>query len=101
MRALKQLFPFALVATFGLAPLAGCDDDQNDKMDFASADQAGADLAGADLAGSDMTVATIEFADFVISLINTQTSNNTLPTTTEDKVFTDSMSQAKFAVLFP
>ncbi len=57
--------------------------------------RAGPDLASADLA------APIEFLDFVLSLVNTQTSDSTSPTTTEDKAFKDSMDPHKLDVLFP
>jgi hypothetical protein len=91
----------ALVAALlflGLGSLAACEDtpptkttDLGPPTDFAS----GPDLARVDLS------APIEFADFVLGLINTQTSDTTLPTTTEDKVFVDAMDPLKFAPLFP
>ena len=42
-----------------------------------------------------------QFEDFVLGLINTQTADTSKPTTTEDKVFTDSMDPSKFNGLFP
>lgn len=92
----------SLVAiTLGLglaASLVACEDSppsrdmaQAPMQDMAS----GPDFAAVDLGGP------VEFADFVLSLINTQTADNTLPTTTEDKTFVDSMQPSKFAPLFP
>jgi len=55
---------------------------------------------GPDLASTDLAAA-IEFEDFVLGLINTQTADTTKPTLTEDKIFKDSMDPTKFNSLFP
>jgi len=87
-----------LFVSLALAFAAGCEDsiptrtyDMPAPADMAS----GPDLSTVDLAGP------IEFEDFVLGLINTQTSNTTTPTTTEDKTFVDSMDPTKFKSLFP
>ncbi len=56
--------------------------------------------SGPDLASTDLAAA-IEFEEFVLQLINTQTADTTRPTTTEDKLFFDSMDPTKFKSLFP
>jgi hypothetical protein len=85
---------------FGLALSLGasCEDTPpNHPSDgFAPQDMSSApDLAATDLA------AAIEFENFVLWLINTQTADTTKPTTTEDKLFFDSMDPSKFNSLFP
>jgi hypothetical protein len=88
----------ALLFTFGIGLAAGCEDtvptrpvDLPGIEDMAS----GPDMAHTDMSGP------IEFEDFVLGLINTQTSNTSFPTTTEDKIFVDSMDPTKFNALFP
>lgn len=95
---LRHLRFASLALAFSLFAAAGCEDtapartyDMPAPEDMAS----GPDLSTVDLA------APIEFEAFVLSLINTQTSNTTKPTTTEDKAFVDSMDPSKFNSLFP
>jgi hypothetical protein len=94
-----MLLALALGLGLALGTTAGCEDTPPDHPTDGSGPQdmlaSGPDLAATDLA------AAIEFEDFVLSLINTQTSDTTKPTTTEDKLFFDSMDPSKFKTLFP
>lgn len=89
-----------VLASFLVAALgAGCEDAPPPGPDLSPVP----DLTNvvADLASnSDGASGPLEFADFVVSLITTQTSDSTRPTPTEDKTFVDSMDPTKFLGLF-
>ena len=90
-----RAFIFLFIAVLGAA---ACEDTAPAR-DFGTTGVA--DMSsGPDLSSTDLAAA-IEFEDFVLGLINTQTADTSKPTTTEDKVFTDSMDPSKFNGLFP
>jgi hypothetical protein len=93
----SSFFMVGLGVCLGVA-LGACEDTipANPSQDMAFY----GDLAGGPDGGEVDLAAPIEFEDFVLMLINAQTADTTIPTTTEDKVFIDSMDPTKFAPLF-
>jgi hypothetical protein len=95
---MKKINHALFVVLFGLGLATGCEDTPPDHPTDGPGLQ---DMSsGPDLASTDLAVA-IEFEEFVLGLINTQTADTTKPTTTEDKNFKDSMDPTKFKSLFP
>lgn len=98
MRTLRKTLAVLAICLVGGVGLAACEnDDKANAPDLSPVGDAGpggsTDMSG-DAGG------TLEFEAFVVGLIKNDTSDSSLPTTTEDKTFTDAMDPTIFAPLF-
>ncbi len=102
MKTLHTLFVSGVVLCMGAITVGCGGDDTSDTKTDAGGDVVTSDSGPADGSTSDANDGggPQEFTEFVKGLILTQTSDKTLPTTTEDKTFIDSHNGNAFPPSF-
>ena len=99
MRTLKKTLAVLALCVLGGSGLTACHDGKkNTGTDGMTGDMRTGD-AGLD-GGGDGGPQTLEFEAFLVGLIKNDTTDTALPTSIDDKTFTDSMDPATFAPLF-
>ena len=99
MRTLKKTLAVTAICLLGGLSLTACEGKKQHNTDGMNTDGMNTDgMADGMIDGGPNG---LDFEVFLVGLIKNDTSDSSLPTTIDDKTFTDSMDPATFAPLFP